>query len=134
EIQIVKRFYSRSCIGWHLEDGALTKMHFTAPVYAHLAAVLAYASFALALVLRSARSRVTAAYAAAAVMTAAWAGMIVLAEWAIVPHAAPAFMASLRDGAWYAVVLTICYLIGQDRRQWQLFAIATASIVAVHDI
>src|SRR5437763_2546444 len=109
-------------------------MHFTAPVYAHLAAFLAYGLFALALGVRATRSWVTASYAVSTAMTAVWAGSVVLAQWSIVPPAAPAFLDIVRDGAWYAVILTILNAIGQDRRQWWLFAITTVSIVAANAV
>lgn len=109
-------------------------MHFTALVYAHSAAFVAYALFALTLGVRGTRSWVTASYAVASAATAAWAGCVVLAQWAVLPAAAPAFMDTLLDGAWFAIILAILYVIGEDRRQWQLFAITTASIVAANAV
>ena len=107
-------------------------MFLTASVYAHAAAFLAYAAFAILLAFRGTRSWLNGLLILAAGLTAAWALAVVLFYWSILPAWPSELAAPLRDGAWFAVVLAILYSAGQGQVVWRRLAILAAVTVAIH--
>src|SRR5579864_923247 len=105
-------------------------MPFTAPVYAHMAAFLGYAIFAILLAFRGRRSWLTVSFILAATLTAVWAASFVLAEWSVLPNWIEDLIAPLRDGGWFAIVLAILYLLGRDQIMWRY--LLAASVVLLH--
>src|SRR5258706_3645621 len=103
-------------------------------VIAHIAACLGYAAFAGLLAVRSARSGLSSALILAAASTAIWAALVVLAQWSLVPEWTASIAAPLRDGAWYAVVLTVLYLAGYDHALWHRLVAATVLITALYAV
>lgn len=103
-------------------------------IYAHLAGFLGYAAFALILGLRSSRSWLTAGFLLAAMLTALWLGSVVLVQAGLLPEWAANFMAPLSDGYWYAIVLIILRLIGQNFTQWRILAATTAALVLANAV
>src|SRR6185437_8627351 len=105
-----------------------------ASMYAHLAGFLGYAAFAVMLAFRSSRSWLTGSFILAALFTALWSGSVVLAQEGLLPESVPEFVAPLRDGYWYAIVLIILWTLGQDRTLWCALAGATAAVVLVNAV
>jgi len=105
-----------------------------ASIYTHLAAFLGYSAFGVVLAFRSSRSWLTASFILAALFTALWSGSVALAEAGLLPDWLPEFVAPLRDGYWYAIVLTVLWMIGPSRTQWRIFACATAVVVAANAV
>ena len=109
-------------------------MLLTASVYAHAAAFLAYAVFAILLAFRGARSWLNGLLIVAAGMTATWALAVVLLDWSILPAWPSELAAPLRDGAWLAVVLAVLYSAGQGQLVWRRLAILTGITVFIHAV
>ncbi len=100
-------------------------------VLTHGAAFLGYAVFAILLAFRGARTWLTAFLLLACLMTAAWAVIVALVEWSLLPEWTAALAVPLRDGAWFALVLGVLYAAGQGNHVWRGLAVATACIVLI---
>jgi putative PEP-CTERM system histidine kinase len=106
-------------------------MFFTASVYAHAAAFLAYGIFAVLLAFRGARSWLNGLMILAAFMTSVWALTVILLDWSILPVWPSELAGPLRDGAWFAVVLAVLYSAGQGPGIWRRLVFVTAAVIAV---
>ena len=98
----------------------------------YLAATTAYALFAGALVLQGARSWTTVFFIIAAAMTAVWSGSVVAVEWLGWPSWFSGVAVSLRDGAWFALVLSVLYFSDYARTMWRFLAIATGVTIFIY--
>ena len=98
----------------------------------YLAAATAYALFAGTLALRGARSWTTAFFIIAAVMTAIWSGTVVAVEWLAWPSWVSGVTVSLRDGAWFALVLSVLYFSDCVRSVWRSLVIATVATTLIY--
>src|SRR5579871_2266332 len=103
-----------------------------ASMYAHLAGFLGYAAFAIMLALRGSRSWLTVSFVLAALGTALWSGTVFLAQGGLLPDSVPGILAPLRDGYWYAIVLIILRMLGQNRTLWRILASSTAVVVVLN--
>ena len=103
-------------------------------LYAHLAGFLGYSAFAVMLAFRGSGSLLRGSFILAALFTALWSGSVVLAQGGLLPDSVPEFVAPLRDGYWYAIVLIILWTLGQDRILWSALACATAAVVLVNAV
>jgi putative PEP-CTERM system histidine kinase len=97
-----------------------------------LAAMAAYALFAVLLVIRGARSWTAVFFVVAATVTALWSGSAAAVHWFELPQWVPDTLLALRDGSWLALVLAVLYLVGRDPAVWRNLAIAAASVTLVH--
>ena len=105
-------------------------MPLTTSVLTHAAACLGYGVFAIVLGFRGARTWLTTFLIFASLMTAVWAGASVSVEWAHLPRWTADLSATLKDGAWFALVLAVLYAAGHGNAVWRgLVGVTTVIIV-----
>jgi putative PEP-CTERM system histidine kinase len=107
-------------------------MPLSLPDIAYGTAFLAYAAFALYLLPTAPGNWARTLFAIAAAITALWSTVPILAELGLVPAAAADIVGTLRDGAWYALVLAVIRKADLKRSFWQLLALGALTILAVH--
>jgi putative PEP-CTERM system histidine kinase len=102
------------------------------PTLAYGTAFLGYAAFSLYLTVTGPRSGVRTLLGAAAGMTALWAALAILVELDLAPDTTEAAAGILRDGAWYAVVLTVIRKADRGQPFWQILAAGALAALGLH--
>ncbi len=98
--------------------------------YAPAICCAGYAGFAVILLLRGNRSRMTWALALASATTALWAGAAALAGAGKLPASVPDLVLTVQSGAWLGVVMAALYRRTPYQRLWLGLALATLASVA----
>ena len=92
---------------------------------------VAYGAFAVYLA-TGPRTWVRTLLTAAAAITALWAASAIFADASVIPANAPDLLGTLRDAAWFGVVLAIIRKADRNRSVWPMLAIAIYSVVSLH--
>jgi putative PEP-CTERM system histidine kinase len=101
----------------------------TAALYQLVA--LAYAIFAVVLVVRGLHTWTARSFAAALAGTSLWAQFAALTAYGVLPSNAPDAMSALRDGTWVALCLALMYPRAGKDRFWRIATVAGAILVSL---